>query len=86
VKFVDTATLRLETGKHEECSVVLIFEVDHRQYIALSPLEESSQFESETIQLFELETLTGNQGYNLLEISEPLFDNVADVFCRLLES
>jgi len=27
-----------------------------------------------------------NDSFNLLEISESIFDNIADTFCKLLES
>ena len=85
-RYMDTTniiTLVNEAGEEVKCAIVLIFELEERNYIALLPLENNE--ENGDIQLYRyIEDENGQSGLGPIESDEE-FNMVAEEFQFLLE-
>ncbi len=65
---VVTVTLTLDDGEVKECAVLTIYEAGDREYIALLPIDENGDPESDDVYLYRYEEING----------EPTLDNIED--------
>lgn len=77
-------TLELEDGSEEECQILTIFEVNDQNYIALVPVDELDQEESEVIFYRYFEDEDGEPSLENIEDDDE-FDLVCDAFDELLD-
>lgn len=77
-------TLELDDDQELECQVIMIFEVNDRDYIALLPLE-GEEYENGEVFLYRYdEDEEGNPMLDNIE-SEDEYDAVADAFDEILD-
>ena len=81
----DTVTLSLDDGTELECAVLAVFPAGERDYIALIPLEDTDDEESE---VFLYRFAEGEDEELLLDNIEDdeEYERVADAFDELLDS
>ena len=81
----DTVTLSLDDGTELECAVLAVFPAGERDYIALLPLEDTEDEESE---VFLYRFAEGENEELLLDNIEDdeEYERVADAFDELLDS
>ncbi len=81
-----TVTLTLDNDEELECSVLTIFELDGRQYIALLPLDENGEDADGQIYLYRL-TDNGEDEEPGLEniLDDEEFDQVSEAFSEWME-
>lgn len=78
-------TLELDDDQELECQVIMIFEVNDRDYIALLPME-GEEYENGEVFLYRYdEDEEGNPMLDNIE-SEDEYDAVADAFDEILDS
>lgn len=81
-----TVTLTLEDGSELECSVLAIFPVQDKQYIALVPMNESEDSEEGDVYLYRFtEFEDGEIELGNIEDDDE-YEAVADAFDELLDS
>lgn len=77
-------TLELDDGKELECQVIMIFEVEGQDYIALLPTE-GEEYENGEVYLYKYdEDEEGNPSLDNIE-SEEEYEMVADAFDEILD-
>ena len=81
-----TVTLTLDNDEELECSVLTIFELDGRQYIALLPLDENGEDADGQIYLYRI-TDNGEDEEPGLEniLDDEEFDQVSEAFSEWME-
>ncbi|MBE5936128.1 MAG: DUF1292 domain-containing protein [Lachnospiraceae bacterium] len=80
-----TLTLTFESGETVECSVVAIFPVKHRTYIALIPLNEEPGFDPEEVFLYRYTTIGKKDSIKLDTIeTDDEYNEAADAFDALV--
>ena len=77
-------TLELEDGSEEECQILTIFEVNDQNYIALVPVDQLEEEESEVIFYRYFEDEEGEPSLENIEDDDE-FDMVCDAFDELLD-
>lgn len=77
-------TLELDDGQEMECQVIMIFEVEEQDYIALLPTE-GEEYENGEVYLYRYaEDEEGNPSLDNIE-SEDEYEMVADAFDEILD-
>lgn len=77
-------TLELDDGQELECQVIMIFEVEEQDYIALLPTE-GEEYENGEVYLYRYaEDEEGNPSLDNIE-SEEEYEMVADAFDEILD-
>ena len=72
-------TLEFDEGDSFECGIMGVFDLDDKQYIALEPLDESSD-------VYLYGYVPTDDDFELLDIPEEDFDRVAAEFDRLMDA
>ena len=76
-------TLELDDGQELECQVIMIFEVEEQDYIALLPTE-GEEYENGEVYLYRYAEDEGNPSLDNIE-SEEEYEMVADAFDEILD-
>lgn len=79
-----TVTLTLDDDEVKECAVLTIYEAGDREYIALLPIDEDGEPESDDVYLYRYEEVNGEPTLDNIEDDEE-YEIAADAFDELLD-